>query len=117
MRADTLLAPTSPPATTVEPVVKLHTPDLAPDAETPAVVRRLIRLADLFALLDVSKPTGHRLIAAGKIGPRAIRLTSACVRFDGDEVNCWLSTRRPDGSLHDAKSWPPTWEMIQRKRR
>ena len=84
--------------------------------EIPAARRRLIRLKDLFELLDVSKPTGHRLIAAGKIGPRAIRLTSACVRFDADECDSWFSTRKPDGNLHDAKSWPPVWEAIQRKR-
>ena len=84
--------------------------------ETPAVTKRLIRLADLFALLDVSKPTGHRLIAAGKIGPRAIRLSSACVRYDVEEVDAWLSTRRPDGNLYDAKNWLPMWEAIKRKR-
>jgi predicted DNA-binding transcriptional regulator AlpA len=111
----------------VEPaVVKLHAPTTdapagnpAPEASTveaPAIGKRLIRLADLFAALDVSRPTGHRLIAAGKIGPRAIRLTSACVRYDSDEVSSWLSTRRPDGNLHDARSWPEVWKMMQRKR-
>ena len=112
---------------THEPAVRLHTPtantsasDPAPEAHamaTPANGKRLIRLADLFAQLNVSKPTGHRLIAAGKIGPRAIRLTAACVRFSADEVDAWLSARKPDGNLHDAKSWPPIWEMIQRNRK
>lgn len=110
-----------------EPIVKLHTPtddpaanNPAPDAravELPTSPKRLIRLADLFALLDVSKPTGHRLIAAGKVGPRAIRLTSACVRYCAEEVDAWFSTRRPDGNLHDAKSWPAVWEAIQRRRK
>ena len=116
-----------------EPTLKLHSQEMAsgdtgdtpsskpvPEAqsvETPAVSKRLIRLADLFALLDVSKPTGHRLIAAGKIGPRAIRLTSACVRYDAEEVYAWLSTRRPDGNLYDAKNWPPKWEAIRRKQK
>ena len=84
--------------------------------ETPAVGKRLIRLADLFALLDVSKPTGHRLLAAGKIGPRPIRLTSACVRFDADEVSVWLSTRKADGNLHDARTWAPVWESMRKRR-
>jgi len=70
----------------------------------------------LFALLDVSKPTGHRLLAAGKIGPRPIRLTTACVRFDADEVNVWLSTRKADGSLHDARTWAAVWESIRKRR-
>lgn len=110
-----------------EPIVKLHSPtdaaaanDLAPEVravELPASHKRLIRLGDLFARLDVSKATGHRLIAAGKIGPRAIRLTSACVRLFGDEVEAWLSTRKPNGDLHDAKSWPAVWEAMQRKRK
>jgi len=110
---------------TVEPVVKLHAPAPEIPASDPAhearIVesavgnKRLIRLKDLFDLLDVSKPTGHRLIAAGKIGPRAIRLTSACVRFCAEEVDAWLSTRRPDGNLHDTKTWPAVWEMIRRK--
>ncbi len=109
----------------VEPAVKLHTPspetpasDSAPEGhvvETPAIGKRLIRLKDLFDLLDVSKPTGHRLIAVGKIGPRAIRLTSACVRFDADEVSAWLSIRKPNGNLHDSQTWPAVWETIRRK--
>jgi len=85
-------------------------------AKVDAVGKRLIRLRDLFAMLDVSKPTGHRLLAAGKIGPTPIRLTSACVRFDASEIDAWLSTRRPDGSLYDAKSWPPLWDMIKRRK-
>ena len=63
---------------TAELSVKLHSPagvpanDPAPVAnvvEPPTVAKRLIRLTDLFALIDVSKATGHRLIAIGKIGP------------------------------------------------
>jgi predicted DNA-binding transcriptional regulator AlpA len=87
------------------------------EASDNVLGNRLIRLRDLFAMLDVSKPTGHRLLAAGKVGPRAIRLTSACVRFDAEEVATWLKARKPDGSLYDAKGWPPIWEMIQKKNR
>ena len=105
--------------------LKLHTAESA--APIPAVAaspidiaagftKRLIRMADLFRQLDVSKPTGYRLLAAGKIGPRPIRLTSACVRFDAHEVCAWLKTRAADGNLHDAASWPRVWEMIQRTR-
>ena len=103
-----------------EHIVKLHAPDPGLSAsrpppevttvKTPDAGKRLIRLADLFARTAVSKSTGHRLLAAGKIGARPIRLTSACVRFDA-----WLSTRRPDGNLHDAKTWPAVWEMLKRQ--
>ena len=104
-----------------QPIMKLPAPTAdapvrATTVKAPAVSKRLIRLADLFALLDVPRATGHRLIASGKIGPCAIRLTPATVRFDAEEVDTWLSTRRPDGNLHDAKSWPAVWERIQRKR-
>jgi predicted DNA-binding transcriptional regulator AlpA len=116
----------SSPTTAAEAGIKLHVSiadypvsDTAPDsrpAKPGTIGKRLIRLGDLFALLDVGKATGHRLIAAGKIGPRAIRLTSACVRFDADEVSAWLSERRPDGSLYDARSWPAVWEMLKKRR-
>ena len=82
---------------------------------TPALSKRLIRLADLFALIDVSKPTGHRLLAAGKIGPRPLRLTPAIVRFDALEVEQWLRHRQQDGSLHDMQSWAPVWDALKRK--
>ena len=84
--------------------------------EATPVAKRLIRLADLFAALVVSKPTGHRLLAAGKIGPRPIRLTPACVRFDADEVDAWLSTRKADGNLHDARTWAAVWESVRKRR-
>ena len=103
----------------VKSIANAPSSDVAPNpdaVETHTAGKRLIRLGDLFALLDVKKATGHRLIAAGKIGPRALRLTSACVRFDATEVEAWLSTRKPDGNLHDAMSWPPVWEAISRRR-
>ena len=107
-----------------EPAWKLHDTEPAatiPDAERPpadaAPAKRLIRLRDLFAMLDVSKPTGHRLLAAGRIGPRPIRLTSACVRFDADEVDTWLRSRKPDGALHSAATWGAVWEAIKRRKR
>jgi predicted DNA-binding transcriptional regulator AlpA len=109
-----------------EPTVKLHAPTTDATATDPAIearaveppqaAKRLIRLADLFAALAVSKPTGHRLLAAGKIGPRPIRLTPACVRFDADEVNVWLATRKADGNLHDVRSWAAVWESIRKRR-
>jgi predicted DNA-binding transcriptional regulator AlpA len=76
---------------------------------------QLMRQRDLFALLAVSKATGHRLAAASKIGPRPIRLGAACLRYDHLEVLAWLANRRPDGSLHDARTWPTVWDALRRR--
>lgn len=68
-------------------------------------------LDSLFGRLAVSKATGHRLLAAGKIGPRSIKV-GGCVRYDLEEVERWLANRRPDNQLHDAQTWPAVWEAI-----
>src|SRR5262245_32056171 len=79
-----------------------------------AATGRLIRQGELFQRLSVSKATGHRLVAARKIGPRAIRL--AGVRYDLEEVLAWLQHRRPDGSLHDQQTWPAVWQSLCRQK-
>jgi predicted DNA-binding transcriptional regulator AlpA len=78
---------------------------------------RLIRQAELFRRLAVSDATGHRLRAAGKIGPRPIRLGAGCLRYDLAQVLAWFRHPRPDGSLHDARSWPAVWAQLQREGR
>src|SRR5688500_17411671 len=78
--------------------------------------KALMKLADVFRLLAVSESTGFRLFAAGKIGPKAIRLSSACIRFDDEEVDAWLAYRKQDGNLHDARTWPAVWDQIKRRR-
>jgi predicted DNA-binding transcriptional regulator AlpA len=82
----------------------------APSGE--AQVGRLIRQQELFQRLAISKATGHRLAAAGKIGPKPIRL-GGCLRYDLDEVLTWLHSRRPDGTLHDTRSWATVWEALR----
>jgi predicted DNA-binding transcriptional regulator AlpA len=70
---------------------------------------RLIRQAELFERMAVSEATGYRLRSAGKIGPRALKVGGG-IRYHLPEVLAWLQHRRPDGSLHDARTWPPVWE-------
>src|SRR5262249_13445591 len=100
--------------------LRIHQPTEDGDVQTPPPpvepTKRLIRLPDLFDRLAVSAATGHRLRAAGKVGPRAIRLGKGCVRFDLEEVLAWLGNRRTDGTLHDSKTWPAVWEAIGRKK-
>src|SRR5579884_1370239 len=76
--------------------------------------RRLIRQTELFVgRMAVSEATGHRLRAAGKIGPRPIRLGAGVLRYYLPEVLAWLEHRRSDGGLHDAKTWPAVWAQLQ----
>jgi predicted DNA-binding transcriptional regulator AlpA len=101
-----------------EPGLQIFDADTSatPTASTVKPAVRLMKQPDLFALMSVSKSTGHRLLGAGKIGPKPIKLTPGCVRFDSDEVHAWLSARKPDGSLHDARTWPAVWEMLKKRR-
>ena len=57
---------------------------------------------------------GVRMLALGKIGPRPIRLSAGCVRYDLGEVLAWLRHRRPDGALHDGEGWPGVWAALCR---
>jgi predicted DNA-binding transcriptional regulator AlpA len=87
-------------------------------SERPDINRdpyRLIRQAELFERMSVSEATGHRLRSAGKIGPRPVKAGGQIVRYYLPEVLAWLRHRRPDGSLHDAKTWPGMWAQLQTK--
>jgi hypothetical protein len=55
------------------------------------------------ALAGVSRATLHRLRAAGKWGPQAIRLCRKLL-FDREETIAWLRARAPDAA---------TWRAIQ----
>jgi predicted DNA-binding transcriptional regulator AlpA len=105
----------SHPVPSPKPAEVLEHPAAIASQSPEAPVGRLIRQTGsdgLFARLAVSKATGHRLAAAGRIGPRPIRLTRTSVRYDLAEVLAWLAHRRPDGQLHDARTWPAVWAAI-----
>jgi predicted DNA-binding transcriptional regulator AlpA len=51
------------------------------------------------ALCGISRPTWHRLRAAGKVGPAPVRL-GRCVRYRKAEVESWIAANCPD-----AKTW------------
>jgi predicted DNA-binding transcriptional regulator AlpA len=98
-----------------------HTTDLLTTrrAESPAATilsaptGRLIRQAELFQRLGVSKATGHRLAAAGLIGPQKVRVGAGAVRYHLEEVLAWLANRKPDGTLYDARAWPAMWKSLK----
>jgi predicted DNA-binding transcriptional regulator AlpA len=112
-----------------DPTLGIHK-ELVPHQEVPALdgaapsraepippTGQLIRQRELFGRLAVSSATGHRMVAAGRIGPRPIRLSRGCVRYDQEEVLAWIQCRRPDGSLHDAQTWPAVWASLRKSRR
>lgn len=96
---------------------ELPVESVAKDATPVGVLgARLIPQAELFRdRLNVSKPTGHRMASAGKIGPRPIRV-GGLVKYLAEEVDAWLRNPRPDGSLHDAKAWSAVWAALKAKR-
>jgi len=88
-----------------------------PSAPSPAKQkkhRRFLRSQRLASLLDVSMATFWRVKAAGKIGPRPIRLSPGCVRYDLPEIRAWFDHRKPDGSLYSATEWPAVWAMLRK---
>jgi predicted DNA-binding transcriptional regulator AlpA len=95
------------------PADLIHT-STDPPCTIPEPTRRLIRQRELFDRLAVSSATGHRLVSAGKIGPRPIRLSVQTLRYDLVEVLAWLRHRRPDGSLHDVRTWPAVWASLEK---
>jgi predicted DNA-binding transcriptional regulator AlpA len=100
-----------------EPALRLAVPLTEPTPTIPATQPgQLIRREDLQDLLAVSKATLTRLRAAGKIGPRAIRLGKQAVRWSHDEVMAWLTRRKGDGQLYTAREWPAVWASLQRDR-
>src|SRR5579871_1265029 len=75
---------------------------------------RLIDRDELARRLSIGVSTLDRLRAAGKIGPRPIRI-GGVIRFLLAEVTAWLSTPDQNGELHDAATWVAVWQAIQRK--
>src|SRR5437763_1981135 len=69
---------------------------------------RLIDRDDLARRLTIGLSTLDRLRAAGRIGPRPVRVGGA-VRFLLAEVAAWLSAPAPNGELYDAATWPTVW--------
>jgi hypothetical protein len=67
-------------------------------------------------LLDISMPTFDRMKASGRIGPRPIRLSGGCHRYDLREVLAWIDTRQPDGTLASVDVWPAIWEQVRKKK-
>lgn len=96
-------------ATPTEP--ESTTPDVRPEVADNA---RLIDRDEFARRGAIGTSTFDRLRAAGKIGPRAVRLGGA-VRFILPEVIAWLSHPTPSGELHTAETWPAVWAAMQKK--
>ena len=93
--------------TSLEPT----TPDVRPEVADTA---RLIDRGEFAHRAALAVSTFDRLRAAGKIGPRAVRVGGS-VRFMLPEVIAWLSHPTPSGELHTIETWPAVWAALQKK--
>jgi predicted DNA-binding transcriptional regulator AlpA len=87
------------------------TPEVRPEVADNA---RLIDRDELASRLSIGTSTLDRLRAAGKIGPRVVRVGGA-VRFMLPEVIAWVSHLTPGGELHTIETWPAVWASMQKK--
>ena len=90
-------------------------PSAGPSAD-PSDHNRLIDREEFANRLTIGVSTLDRLRAAGKIGPRAVRVGGA-VRFLLAEVVAWLSSPDRGGELYDAETWPAVWQTMEPKTR
>jgi hypothetical protein len=101
----------------IDPLTSSPTTDLASFltllSDRLAAPPALLTRESFAALLDVGVSTFDRLRETRKIGPRPIHL--AGLKWHREEVQAWLVHRGRNGELHDAETWPPVWESIQRK--
>jgi predicted DNA-binding transcriptional regulator AlpA len=72
-------------------------------AETPVPTSILIPDTEAARLCGIGRATWHRLRAAGKVGPQAVRLGRA-VRYRRNEVEAWAAAGCPDA---------PTWAAMR----
>ena len=67
------------------------------------------------AMLSMGNSTFDRNRAAGRIGPRPVRI-SGSLRWNRHETEMWIANRNGD-ELYDASTWPGIWQQIQRNNR
>jgi hypothetical protein len=77
--------------TSVATVDQDHQPK--PPAKEPAPL--LWSRRTLAKAIDVSLPTLSRMESSGRIGPKALRLNRACVRYAAAEVEAWIRAGCP----------------------
>ncbi len=53
-------------------------------------------------MLAVSKPTAYRMLSAGKLGPRPLRLTGKIIRWRESEIEAWIAAGCPNRATWDA---------------
>jgi len=68
-----------------------------------AVPRLLVRLPEAAVAVGIAPRTFQRLLAAGEVGPRPIKLHGSTV-FNLDELRAWAGSA-VDGRLPDRAAW------------
>ena len=84
-------------------------------AEALPVSALLIDRSAFAAMLSMGNSTFDRNRAAGRIGPRPIRM-SGSLRWDRREAEMWIANRNGD-ELYDAATRPGIWQQIVRNNR
>ncbi len=67
------------------------------------------------AMLSMGASTFDRHKAAGKVGPKPVRI-GGCLRWHRAEVEAWLAHRNGD-ELYSVETWPAAWHQINRNNR
>ena len=78
---------------------------------SPAMIDR----SAFAAMLSMGASTFDRHKAAGKIGPKPVRI-GGCLRWNRAEVEVWLIHRNGD-ELFTVETWPAIWQQINRNYR
>ena len=75
----------------------------------------LLTKGEFAGLLRVGESTFDRYRAAGRVGPRALRIGGS-LRWSRAEVEEWVKRPTPRGELMDADTWPTVWADSEKRR-
>lgn len=75
----------------------------------------LLTKEEFAALLRVGESTFDRYRAAGRVGPRTMRIGGS-LRWSRAEVEEWVKRPTPRGEFLDADTWPTVWADVEKRR-
>ena len=75
----------------------------------------LLTKEEFAGLLQVGVSTFDRYRAAGRVGPRELRIGGS-LRWSRAEVEGWTKRPTPSGELMDGATWPTVWADLEKRR-